>query len=135
MKVLSREELKRAEEELQHYFPQSQQAYGYVFLMNRVEVYPIDVLVDQWPDFNVLLISPQRKEKADLFKDSCLFTKDQTSLRNMLIRTDIFDWKQVFSLGYPYKCPHSMSLTLIWSIVTGSLAWGNLANASPGTLL
>ncbi|KAM9477481.1 glycine N-acyltransferase-like [Clarias gariepinus] len=99
MKVLSREELKKAEEELQHYFPQSQQAYGYVFLMNRVEVYPVDVLVDQWPDFNVLLISPQQKEKADLFKDKCVFTKDETSLRNMLIRTDIFDWKQYLCLS------------------------------------
>ncbi|KAM9476919.1 glycine N-acyltransferase-like protein 3 isoform 2-T2 [Clarias gariepinus] len=68
-------------------------------MMNRVEVYPVDVLVDHWPDFNVLLIRPQQKENADLFKDNYIFTKDEASLRNMLIRTDIFDWKQYFCLS------------------------------------
>ncbi|KAF5901413.1 glycine N-acyltransferase-like isoform X1, partial [Clarias magur] len=74
-------------------------AYAQVFIMNRVEVYPVDVLVDQWPDFNVLFLSPQKKEKSDLFKNCCLFNKDETSLRNMLVRTDNLDWKQVFALS------------------------------------
>ncbi|MCI4376780.1 hypothetical protein PGIGA_G00192410 [Pangasianodon gigas] len=99
MKLLSKEELKKAEEALRHYFPQSKQVYGYVFMINRVEADPIDVLVDQWPDFNVLLIRPQRQEKADLFKEVCIFTKDETSLRSILIRTDIFDWKQYLCLS------------------------------------
>ncbi|KAK3553961.1 hypothetical protein QTP70_017454, partial [Hemibagrus guttatus] len=73
--------------------------YGFVFMVNRVEADPTDVLVDRWPDFNVLFIRPQRLEKADLFKDMCIFTKDETSLRSLLIRADIFDWKQYFCLS------------------------------------
>ncbi|MCJ8730963.1 hypothetical protein PDJAM_G00190220 [Pangasius djambal] len=99
MKLLSKEELKKAEEALRHYFPHSKQVYGYVFMINRVEADPMDVLVDQWPDFNVLLIRPQRQEKGDFFKDMCIFTKDETSLRSILIRMDIFDWKQYLCLS------------------------------------
>ncbi|XP_053476420.1 glycine N-acyltransferase-like protein 3 isoform X2 [Ictalurus furcatus] len=99
MKVLNKEELKKAEEALRHFFPQSQQVYGYVFMINRVEADPIDVLVDQWPDFNVLLIRPQRQEKADIFKDMCIFTKDETTLRKILVGTDIIDWKQYLCLS------------------------------------
>ncbi|KAM9476917.1 glycine N-acyltransferase-like protein 3 isoform 2-T2 [Clarias gariepinus] len=73
--------------------------YGYVFIINRVEARPVNVLVDQWPDFNMLLIRPQRQEKADHFKDMCIFTKDETSLISILIRMDIFDWKQFLSLS------------------------------------
>ncbi|XP_053476458.1 glycine N-acyltransferase isoform X1 [Ictalurus furcatus] len=99
MKVLNKEELKKAEEVLRHYFPQSQQVYGCVFMINRVEAHPTDVLVDQWPDFNVLLIRPQRQEKADLFKVISIFTKDETTLRNILVGTDVIDWKQYLCLS------------------------------------
>ncbi|XP_047668248.1 glycine N-acyltransferase-like isoform X1 [Tachysurus fulvidraco] len=99
MKLLNKEELKKAEEALRYYCPQAQQVYGFVFLMNRVEASPTDVLVDRWPDFNVLFIRPQRQEKADLFKDMSVFAKDDRSLRSVLIRTDIFDWKQFFCLS------------------------------------
>ncbi|KAF5901414.1 glycine N-acyltransferase-like isoform X1, partial [Clarias magur] len=99
MKVLSEEELQEAEEELKHYFPKSRQVYGYVFLINRVKTEPTDVLVDRWPDFTVLLIRPQRKERTDLFKDISIFTKDETSLKDIMISTDIFDWNQYLSLS------------------------------------
>ncbi|XP_053476473.1 glycine N-acyltransferase-like protein [Ictalurus furcatus] len=96
MKVLSIRELKKAEEILRHYFPQSEEAYGYVFLMNRVEVDPTDVLVDQWPDFSVLLVKPKRKQKADFAKEICIFTKNESSLRASI---DILDWKEYLNLS------------------------------------
>ncbi|KAF7710904.1 glycine N-acyltransferase-like protein 3 [Silurus meridionalis] len=99
MKLLNKEELKRAEESLRHDFPQAQQAYGYVFLMNRVQADPIDVLVDQWPNFNVLLTRPRREKKSDLFRDLCIFSKDDSSLWSILIETDVFDWKQYLCLS------------------------------------
>ncbi|KAF4089982.1 hypothetical protein AMELA_G00044430 [Ameiurus melas] len=68
-------------------------------MINRVEADPIDVLVDQWPDFNVLLIRPQRQEKADLFEVISIFTKDETTLRNILVGTDVIDWKQYLYLS------------------------------------
>ncbi|TSN48513.1 MAD2L1-binding protein [Bagarius yarrelli] len=68
VKVLSKQELKRAEEVLRQHFPQSQAAYGHVFLLNRVEVEPTDVLVDQWPDFRVLLVKSRQQQHEELFK-------------------------------------------------------------------
>ncbi|MCJ8730970.1 hypothetical protein PDJAM_G00190200 [Pangasius djambal] len=99
MEVLSKEELKKAEEVLRHYFPQSQEAYGYIFLMNRAEVDPTDVLVDQWPDFSVLIVRPKKQQKKDFAKEICIFTKNESSLRNILIRTDVLDWKQYLNLS------------------------------------
>ncbi|TSN48512.1 Prosaposin [Bagarius yarrelli] len=43
-------------------------AYGHVFLLNRVEVEPTDVLVDQWPDFRVLLVKSRQQQHEELFK-------------------------------------------------------------------
>ncbi|KAL7877027.1 hypothetical protein SRHO_G00036700 [Serrasalmus rhombeus] len=100
MKVLTKEELKLAEKTLRHYLPKSQQAYGFVVLINRVEADPVDVLVDHWPDFNVLLIRPVQQEEADIFRDVCIFTKDEVSLKNALLETDILDWMQYLCLSF-----------------------------------
>ncbi|XP_047668162.1 glycine N-acyltransferase-like protein 3 isoform X2 [Tachysurus fulvidraco] len=94
MKVLNKQELKKAEEALRLFFPESQEVYGYVCLINRVDVDPTDVLVDQWPDFRVLLVKPGQQQDPDLIKDVCIFTKDKSCLMNILTRTDVLDWKQ-----------------------------------------
>ncbi|XP_060727304.1 glycine N-acyltransferase-like protein 3 [Tachysurus vachellii] len=94
MKVLNKQELQKAEEALRLYFPESQEVYGYVCRINRVDVDPTDVLVDQWPDFRVLLVKPGQQQDPDLIKDVCIFTKDKSCLMNVLTRTDVLDWKQ-----------------------------------------
>ncbi|XP_017319195.2 glycine N-acyltransferase-like protein isoform X2 [Ictalurus punctatus] len=86
MKALSKHELKKAEEALRHYFPQSQEVYGCVSIINRAEVDPRDVLVDRWPDFSVLLVKTKPQQ-------------DESCLRNILTRTDVLDWKQFISLS------------------------------------
>ncbi|KAL7889377.1 hypothetical protein AOLI_G00016350 [Acnodon oligacanthus] len=100
MKVLTKEELKLAEKTLRRYLPRSQQVYGFVVLINRVEADPVDVLVDHWPDFNLLLIRPVRLVKADIFRDVCIFTKDDVSLKNTLLGKDILDWRQYLCLSF-----------------------------------
>jgi hypothetical protein len=40
------------------YFALSVKVYGYIFLMNRVMADPIQVFVDRWPEFNVILCKP-----------------------------------------------------------------------------
>ncbi|KAF5901412.1 glycine N-acyltransferase-like isoform X1, partial [Clarias magur] len=72
--------------------------YGYIYRFNRIKADPLDVLVDQWPDFSVILIRPQRQQKSDFFKLISIFTKDETSLLNLLNRTDVLDWKQFLRL-------------------------------------
>ncbi|KAI4884931.1 hypothetical protein NFI96_013224, partial [Prochilodus magdalenae] len=111
MKVLTRAELKLAEETLRRYLPRSQQvctgdgdtskveAYGFVMLINRVDADPIDVLVDHWPDFSVLLVKPIQQEETDLYKGVCIFTKDDVSLKNTLLGTDVLDWTQYLCLS------------------------------------
>ncbi|XP_047668169.1 glycine N-acyltransferase-like protein 3 isoform X2 [Tachysurus fulvidraco] len=94
MKVLNKQVLKKAEEALRLYFPASQLVYGYVCRINRVDVDPTDVLVDQWPDFRVLLVKPGQQQDPDLIKNVCIFTKDKSCLMNILTRTDVLDWKQ-----------------------------------------
>ncbi|XP_037394375.1 glycine N-acyltransferase-like protein 3 [Pygocentrus nattereri] len=100
MKVLTKEELKLAEKTLRHYLPKSQQVYGFVVLINRVEADPVDVLVDHWPDFSVLLVKPMRQEEADLYKGVCIFAKDGVALKNVLLETDILDWTQYLCLSF-----------------------------------
>ncbi|XP_053476416.1 glycine N-acyltransferase-like protein 3 isoform X1 [Ictalurus furcatus] len=99
MKALSKQKLKKALVALRHYFPKSQEVYGYVAIINRAEVEPTDVLVDQWPDFSVLLVKPKWQQKPDLYRDVIVFTKDESCLRNILTRTDVLDWKQFISLS------------------------------------
>ncbi|XP_047010351.2 glycine N-acyltransferase isoform X1 [Ictalurus punctatus] len=99
MKALSKHELKKAEEALRHYFPQSQEVYGCVSIINRAEVDPRDVLVDRWPDFSVLLVKTKPQQKPDFFNNVIIFTKDESCLRNILTRTDVLDWKQFISLS------------------------------------
>ncbi|XP_060781455.1 glycine N-acyltransferase-like protein Keg1 [Neoarius graeffei] len=113
MKLLNKEELKEAEEALRHYFPQSQQVYGYVCIINRIEADPIDVLVDHWPDFNVLLIRPKRQQKADTYKIVSVFTKDETTLRNIMIGTDVLDWKQFFRLSIDVRHEEMMKAVAV----------------------
>ncbi|GAA6112089.1 glycine N-acyltransferase-like isoform X1 [Tachysurus ichikawai] len=62
MKVLNKQLLKKAEEALRHFFPESQLVYGYVCRINRADVDPTDVLVDQWPDFRALLVKPGEQQ-------------------------------------------------------------------------
>ncbi|XP_047668152.1 glycine N-acyltransferase-like isoform X2 [Tachysurus fulvidraco] len=107
MKVLNKQVLKKAEEALRLYFPASQLVYGYVCRINRVDVDPTDVLVDQWPDFRVLLVKPSQQQLScsfyiqdpDLIKHVCIFTKDKSCLMNILTRTDVLDWKQEMILS------------------------------------
>ncbi|GAA6094239.1 glycine N-acyltransferase-like protein 3 isoform X2 [Tachysurus ichikawai] len=94
MKVLNKQELKKAEEALRHFFPESQEVYGYVCRINRADVDPTDVLVDQWPDFRALLVKPGQQQDPDLIRDVCIFNKDKSCLMNILTRTDVLDWKQ-----------------------------------------
>ncbi|XP_017317804.1 glycine N-acyltransferase-like protein 3 isoform X1 [Ictalurus punctatus] len=98
MKVLRKQELKKALEALRHYFPKSQEVYGCVSIINRAEVDHRDVLVDRWPDFSVLLVKPNW-QKPDFFNQVSIFTKDESCLRNILTRTDVLDWKQFISLS------------------------------------
>ncbi|KAK2896903.1 hypothetical protein QQF64_005500 [Cirrhinus molitorella] len=101
MRQLTKEDLKTLEVDLKNYFPQSLQAYGCIFqlIRNGQRADPVSVLVDQWPEFSVLLIKPEFREKGDLFKDLTVFSKNDVCLRDLLAHADVIDWKVFICLA------------------------------------
>ncbi|XP_066535260.1 glycine N-acyltransferase-like protein 3 [Hoplias malabaricus] len=120
MKLLTRDELKLAEDSLRPLLPKSQQVFGHIALMNRVEADPVEVMVDQWPDFNVLLVRPVRQEEADVYKSACFFAKDDDSLRNALLGSDLLDWTQYHCLGFDQRHEETIKAVAVSKGASGS---------------
>ncbi|XP_016325427.1 glycine N-acyltransferase-like protein isoform X2 [Sinocyclocheilus anshuiensis] len=101
MRQLTTEDLKTLEVDLKNYFPQSLQVYGCIVQLNRngQRADPVCVLADQWPEFRVLLIKPEFREKGDLFKDMTVFSKNDIYLRDLLAHSDVIDWKMFICLA------------------------------------
>uniref|UniRef100_A0A8B9HLS2 Glycine N-acyltransferase-like protein n=1 Tax=Astyanax mexicanus TaxID=7994 RepID=A0A8B9HLS2_ASTMX len=93
--ILQKGNLGRKSEKLYIFF-----VYGFVFLINRVEADRIDVFVDRWPEFRVLLVRPVKQEENDFYKGISIFTTDEASLKNKLLQTDILDWTQYNCLSF-----------------------------------
>ncbi|XP_049434693.1 glycine N-acyltransferase-like isoform X2 [Epinephelus fuscoguttatus] len=91
---LTGEQLKLTEIHLKRYLPQSQQAYGCLVLRNRVTSDPVRVLVDRWPEFNVIVCKPKYEQKGDLFKTTVVFAKDEAVLEETLRKSSVIDWTQ-----------------------------------------
>ncbi|KAM8851472.1 glycine N-acyltransferase-like protein 3 isoform 1-T4 [Synchiropus picturatus] len=120
---LNEEQLKLAENQLKKHLPLSQKVYGTLVMRNRVSSDPLDVIVDTWPDFRVIICRPQviqvhsccscstvtavighqfglhAFQREDLFKDSLVFTTDSKALEELVRRNPVFDWTQFLCLG------------------------------------
>ncbi|XP_030077007.1 putative glycine N-acyltransferase-like protein 1B [Microcaecilia unicolor] len=83
-------------------FPESLKVYGSVFHINRGNPFNLEVLVDNWPQFNSVISRPSPKEMTDdldNYKNSYfLFTKDPDNLQDILTNTDAINWKQVLQI-------------------------------------
>ncbi|XP_053731100.1 glycine N-acyltransferase-like protein 3 [Synchiropus splendidus] len=100
---LNEEQLKLAEKQLKKHLPLSQNVYGALVMRNRVSSDPLDVIVDTWPDFRVIICRPQVIQREDLFKDSLVFTTDSKALEELVRRNPVFDWTQFLCLGTNLK--------------------------------
>ncbi|XP_070696742.1 glycine N-acyltransferase-like protein 3 [Pempheris klunzingeri] len=99
---LSREQLRMAENQLRRDLPQSLQVYGCLVLRNRsdqVGLDPVQVLVDRWPDFSVIVCKPQYVQKGDLFKDTLVFARDEAALEETIRKSAVVDWTRHLCLG------------------------------------
>ncbi|KAK5853811.1 hypothetical protein PBY51_014935 [Eleginops maclovinus] len=96
---LTAEQLKMAEIQLKRYLPRSQQVYGYLVLRNRVRSDPVRVVVDRWPEFNVIVCKSQYEQKGDLFKDTPVFAIDEAILEEIIRNSNVFDWTQFICIG------------------------------------
>ncbi|XP_047459653.1 glycine N-acyltransferase isoform X2 [Mugil cephalus] len=91
---LTEDQQKTAEIEVKRYLPRSQQVYGYLMLKNRVRSDPVKILVDRWPQFNVIVCKPQWEERGDHFKDMIIFAKDGAALEEIIRKSSVIDWTQ-----------------------------------------
>ncbi|XP_028323803.1 glycine N-acyltransferase-like protein 3 [Gouania willdenowi] len=98
MKLLNRDELQFAEAALLTHLPKSYQVYGLLHCINRNKPNTLQVVVDTWPDFKVILCRPDPKNKNVLrfMKKVSCFCLDQEALKKVLTEENSVDWSTLF---------------------------------------
>ncbi|XP_014861866.1 PREDICTED: glycine N-acyltransferase-like protein 3 [Poecilia mexicana] len=99
MKVLNKDELQIAEGVLLKHFPRSYKVYGSLYTCNRNKTSTAEVVVDSWPEFKVILLRPDPKNKRseDFMKRVSFFSTDEEVLRKLL--SEEVDWSTYFLIG------------------------------------
>ncbi|KAM8852081.1 glycine N-acyltransferase-like protein 3 isoform 1-T3 [Synchiropus picturatus] len=101
MRVLDEEELLVAEAVLRNHLPKSHKVYGFVHSINRSKPSTLQVVVDTWPDFKVIICKPDPTNKQALkFPNKVsLFCMDEDVLRRLLAQENAIDWATNFRIG------------------------------------
>ncbi|XP_018522556.1 glycine N-acyltransferase-like protein 3 [Lates calcarifer] len=101
MKVLNKDELQIAEGVLLKQLPKSLKVYGFLYAINRNKPSTLEVVVDTWPDFRIIICRPDLKNKhaLDLRKKVTYYSMDDQVLRKMLLGENALDWKTNFLVG------------------------------------
>ncbi|XP_019121799.1 glycine N-acyltransferase-like protein 3 [Larimichthys crocea] len=101
MKVLNKDELQIAEAVLLKHIPKSLKVYGFLHGINRNKATILEVLVDRWPDFNVIICRPDPKNKRaqEFMKKVTYYSTDEEALRTVLTEENAFDWRTYFIVG------------------------------------
>ncbi|XP_019726036.1 glycine N-acyltransferase-like protein 3 isoform X1 [Hippocampus comes] len=102
MKVLQKDEHMAAESVLLKHLPKSFQVYGYLHACNRNKQTNIQIVVDTWPDFKVIICrpDPENKQASDWRKKVTFYCLDEKMLRKMLLEEDAIDW----SADFTFEC-------------------------------
>uniref|UniRef100_UPI003AAE6F86 glycine N-acyltransferase-like protein 3 n=1 Tax=Centroberyx gerrardi TaxID=166262 RepID=UPI003AAE6F86 len=101
MKSLNTEELQIAEGVLLKHLPKSFKVYGFLYAMNRNKPNTLEVVVDTWPDFKVIICRPDPKNKhvLEFMKKVTYYSMDEQILRRMLTEENAIDWSTYFLIG------------------------------------
>ncbi|XP_041645664.1 glycine N-acyltransferase-like protein 3 [Cheilinus undulatus] len=101
MKALNKDELQVAEGVLLKHFPKSLKVYGFLHGMNRNKPSTLEVVVDTWPDFKVIICRPDPKNRRALefMKKVTYYSMDEQVLRRMLAEENAIDWSTYFLIG------------------------------------
>ncbi|XP_051935613.1 glycine N-acyltransferase-like protein 3 isoform X1 [Hippocampus zosterae] len=102
MKVLQKDEQMAAESVLLKHLPESFPVYGYLRASNRNKQANVQIVVDMWPDFKVIICrpDPENKPASDWTKNVCFYCLDEQILRKMLLEEDVIDWSADFTFEY-----------------------------------
>ncbi|KAG8000004.1 Glycine N-acyltransferase-like protein 3 [Nibea albiflora] len=79
----------------------TRQVYGFLHGINRNKPTVLEVLVDRWPDFNVIICRPDPKNKhaREFMKKVTYYSTDAEVLRKVLTEENAFDWRTYFVVG------------------------------------
>ncbi|XP_030004514.1 glycine N-acyltransferase-like protein 3 [Sphaeramia orbicularis] len=93
MKILNNHEMQIAEDVLLKHFPRSLKVYG-VLTLNRNKPTTVEVLVDTWPDFNVIICRPDPKNilSSKFGRTVSYYSTDEQILRRMMSEENAVDW-------------------------------------------
>lgn len=111
------------------------QVYGFLHGINRNKATILEVLVDRWPDFNVIICRPdpkvsshptflfllllfvchndtfftsQNKRAREFMKKVTYYSTDEEALRTVLTEENAFDWRTYFIVGGEFRAHHLM---------------------------
>ncbi|XP_078129168.1 glycine N-acyltransferase-like protein 3 [Sander vitreus] len=101
MKFLNKDELQIAEGVLLKHLPKSSKVYGFLYGINRNKPSTLEVIVDTWPDFKVIICrpDPNNKRALEFMKKVTYYSMDEPSLRKMLTEENAIDWSTYFLIG------------------------------------
>ncbi|XP_068174206.1 glycine N-acyltransferase-like protein 3 [Antennarius striatus] len=101
MRVLNQDELQAAEGVLLKHLPKSVQIYGFLYGINNAFPSALQVIVDRWPDFKVIVCrTPPEYEGDQVFIRAVPFySTDDQSLRKMLMEGNGLDWTSTLTIG------------------------------------
>lgn len=90
--------LQMLEKNLVKSLPESLKVYGTVFHMNQGNAFNLNAFVDNWPDFNTVVISPQKQEMIDDLDHYTntyqIYSNDPKHCQKVLETSDVINWKQ-----------------------------------------
>ncbi|CAK6449336.1 unnamed protein product [Pipistrellus nathusii] len=89
-------------ESLEKSIPQSYKVYGAIFHIKNKNPFNLEVLVDAWPDYQIIITRPKKEEmKDDLdhYNNTYhIFTKAPDNLEEALASPQVINWEQAFQI-------------------------------------
>ncbi|XP_069326154.1 glycine N-acyltransferase-like protein 2 [Eulemur rufifrons] len=96
------EKLQILYESLEKNIPESLKVYGTIFNIRNKNPFNMEVLVDAWPDYQMVITRPRREEMEDDLDHYTntyhIFTKAPDNLEEILACPQVIDWEQTFQI-------------------------------------
>ncbi|KAB1272503.1 Glycine N-acyltransferase-like protein 2, partial [Camelus dromedarius] len=88
-------------ESLEKTIPESIKVYGAIFNIKNKNPFNMEVLVDAWPDYQIVITRPQKEMKDDLdyyTNTYHIFNKAPDKLEEVLACPQVINWEQAFQI-------------------------------------
>ncbi|XP_045710825.1 glycine N-acyltransferase-like protein 2 [Phyllostomus hastatus] len=89
-------------ESLEKSIPESFKVYGAIFNIINKNPFNLEVLVDAWPDYQIVITRPKKEEMKDDLDHYTntyhIFTKAPDNLEEVLACSQVINWEQAFQI-------------------------------------